>query len=305
MNMRRTTIDLPAASLMVTLCAVWGLNQVAAKVVNAGISPVLQAGLRSVVAVLLLWAWSGLRGVRLFERDGSLPAGILIGLLFAAEFAFLFWGLEYTTASRAVVFLYTSPFWVALGVHVLVPGERLRRAQVAGLLAAFAGIVIAFGDGLTLSDGTQLIGDAMVLTAGMLWGSTTVTVKATRLAGVSASTTLFYQLGVSALVLPLLALLLGERGVFATTPFLWGVFAFQAVIVAFVTYLAWFWLVANYPAGRLSAFTFLTPLFGVIAGALLLGERLSAGLLVSLVLVGLGIWLVNRPPPQGPGEQAV
>ncbi|MBM3538187.1 MAG: DMT family transporter [Alphaproteobacteria bacterium] len=297
MNARRTAIDLPAASLMVTLCAVWGLNQVAAKLVNAGISPLLQAGLRSAVAVLLLWAWSTLRGVRLFERDRSLPAGMLIGLLFAAEFAFLFWGLEYTTASRAVVFLYTAPFWVALGVHLLVPGERLYRAQITGLLAAFAGIVIAFGDGLSLSSGSQLIGDAMVLAAGMLWGSTTIAVKATRLAQISASKTLFYQLGVSAVVLLLLSLLLGERGVFAATPFIWGAFAFQAIIVAFVTYLAWFWLVANYPAGRLSAFTFLTPLFGVIAGALLLDEPLSAGLLVSLVLVGLGIWLVNRPPP--------
>ena len=118
MDTRRTTIDLPAAGLMVTLCAVWGLNQVAAKVVNAGISPVLQAGLRSLVAVLLLWAWSSWRRIRLLERDGSLPAGILVGLLFATEFAFLFWGLEYTTASRAVVFLYTSPFWVALGVQI-------------------------------------------------------------------------------------------------------------------------------------------------------------------------------------------
>jgi drug/metabolite transporter (DMT)-like permease len=297
MSARRTAIDLPAATLMVTLCAVWGLNQVAAKVVNAGVSPVLQAGLRSVVAVLLLWAWSAWRGVRLFERDRSLPAGLLIGLLFAAEFAVLFWGLEFTTASRAVIFLYTSPFWVALGVHFLVPGERLRRVQVVGLLAAFAGIVIAFGDGLTLASGPQLIGDAMLLAAGMFWGSTTVTVKATRLAGVSANKTLFYQLGVSAIVLPLLSLPLGERGIFAPTPLIWSAFAFQAVIVAFVTYLAWFWLVAHYPAGRLSAFTFLTPLFGVIAGAVLLGEPLSAGLLVSLVLVGLGIWLVNRPPP--------
>ena len=138
MTTRHTAIDASAATLMVALCAVWGLNQVAAKVVNAGISPVLQAGLRSLGAAALLWAWSSFRGVRLFERDGSLPAGLLIGVLFAAEFGFLYWGLEYTTASRAVVFLYTAPFWVAVGVHLLVPGERLRREQVIGLSAAFA-----------------------------------------------------------------------------------------------------------------------------------------------------------------------
>jgi drug/metabolite transporter (DMT)-like permease len=298
MAARRTAIDLPAAMAMVTLCAVWGLNQVAAKVVNAGISPVLQAGLRSIGAALFVWAWSASRGVTLFDRDGSLPSGILIGLLFAAEFAFLYWGLEYTTASRAVVFLYTSPFWVALGVHLLVPGERLHRPQILGLLAAFAGVVIAFGDGLTLPTWTQLTGDAMVLAAGMLWGATTVTVKATRLGTVSANKTLFYQLAISALVLPPLSFLLGEPGIFALTPFLVGVLGFQIVIVAFVTYLAWFWLVAHYPAGRLSSFTFLTPLFGVVAGAVLLGEPVSPGLVLAMILVGAGIWLVNRPPPR-------
>jgi len=295
MTTRHTAIDTRAAVAMVTLCAVWGLNQVAAKVVNAGISPVLQAGLRSVGAALLLWAWSSFRGVRLFDRDGSLPAGILIGALFAAEFTFLYWGLEYTTASRAAIFLYTAPFWVAVGTHILVPGERLRRQQVIGLTAAFAGVVVAFGGDMTLPTRNQLVGDAMVLAAGLLWGATTVTVKATRLARVSANKMLFYQLGISGLALPLLSLALGEPGVFAATPFLLGVLGFQIAIVAFVTYLAWFWLVAHYPAGRLSAFTFLTPLFGVLAGAALLDEPLSAGLILALLLVGAGIWLVNRP----------
>jgi drug/metabolite transporter (DMT)-like permease len=149
---------------------------------------------------------------------------------------------------------------------------------------------------MSLPTWTQLIGDAMVLAAGMLWGATTVTVKATRLARVSANKMLFYQLAISGLILPPLSWAFGEPGVFAATPFLLGVLGFQIVIVAFVTYLAWFWLVAHYPAGRLSAFTFLTPLFGVIAGAALLDEPLSAGLVIALFLVGLGIWLVNRPP---------
>src|SRR5688572_31818278 len=106
---RRTHIDATAAALMLTLCATWGLNQVAAKVVNAGISPILQAGLRSAGAALLLWAWSSYRGVPLFNRDGSLAAGIVVGLLFGAEFAVMFWGLEYTTANRGVILLYTAP----------------------------------------------------------------------------------------------------------------------------------------------------------------------------------------------------
>lgn len=295
---RHTRIDATAATLMVVLCAIWGLNQVAAKVVNAGISPLLQAGLRSAGAALLLWAWSHYRGVRLFDRDGSLPAGLLAGALFAAEFALIYWGLEFTTASRAVVFLYTSPFWVAVGVHLLVPGERMRRDQVLGLVTAFAGVVLAFGDGLAFPSWSQLLGDVMLLGAGLLWGATTVVVKASRLATVSASKTLLYQLGVSGTLLPLASLALAEPGIFAPTPFIWSVLAFQTVIVAFITYLAWFWLVAHYPAGRLSAFSFLTPLFGLIAGGVLLDEPITLGLVVAMALVGAGIWLVNRSTPR-------
>lgn len=295
---RHTRIDGAAATLMVVLCAVWGLNQVAAKVVNAGISPLLQAGIRSAGAALLLWAWSSLRGVGLFGRDGSLAAGLAAGMLFAGEFALIYWGLEFTTASRAVVFLYTAPFFVAIGVHLFVPGEHMRRNQVIGLLTAFAGVVIAFGDGLSLPTWGQLLGDIMLLGAGVLWGATTVVVKATRLAAISPNKTLFYQLGISGLVLPFASLALGEPGIFAPTPFIVATLAFQTVIVAFITYLAWFWLVAHYPAGRLSSFSFLTPLFGLIAGGVLLGETISAALVMAMALVGAGIWLVNRSTPR-------
>lgn len=296
MSPRRTHLDATAVALMVTLCAIWGLNQVAAKVTNAGISPILQAGLRSAGAALLVWAWSTWRGVPLFDRDGTLAAGVVVGLLFGAEFAMIFWGLEYTTASRGVVLLYTAPFWVALGAHLFIPGERLRSQQVIGLLAAFAGVILAFSDGLTLPTWQQLIGDMMLLLGGLLWAATTVVIKSTRLATASHNKMLFYQLAVSGIGLPPVAFLLGEAGIFAPTPLVVGTLAFQTIIIAFVSYLAWFWLVARYPAGRLSAFTFLTPLFGLAAGAGLLGEPVSAPLIAAMVLVGAGIWLVNRPP---------
>ena len=216
MTQRHSHLDALAMIMMVGLCALWGLYQVAAKVANAGISPVLQAGLRSAGAAPLLWAWSRWRGVPLFTRDGSLPAGLAAGLMFAGEFALIFWGLDYTPASRAVVFLYTAPFVVALGMHLLVPTERLNRWQVAGLLCAFAGIVAAFGENLSMPTGRQILGDAMLLAAAVLWGATTVLVRVSRLATISANKTLFYQLAVSALALPLASLALGER----ITPFL-------------------------------------------------------------------------------------
>ncbi|EME70152.1 DMT family permease [Paramagnetospirillum caucaseum] len=292
---RHTHLDALAMTLMIGLCALWGLNQVAAKVANAGISPVLQAGLRSAGSTLLLMGWSRWQGIRLFESDGSGRAGLAAGLLFAAEFALIFWGLEYTTASRAVVFLYTAPFVVALGMHLLVPAERLTRNQTVGLLCAFGGIVLAFGDNLSLPDRRQLVGDLMLLVSAVMWGATTVLVRTTRLAAVSPNKTLLYQLGVSALALPVASLLLGEKGVIGEpSALIWVSLAWQIVAVAFASYLAWFWLISRYPATRLSAFSFLTPLFGMLFGAALLGERITWGLGGAMVLVAAGIWLVNR-----------
>lgn len=295
MTERKTHLDALAMGLMLVLCALWGLNQVAAKVANAGISPVSQAGLRSIGAGLLLLGWCRLKGIPLFQRDGSLRAGLAAGLLFAGEFALIFWGLEYTPASRAVVFLYTALFVVALGLHWLVPAERLTRIQALGLLCAFAGIVLAFGDNLSLPDRRQVIGDVMMLVAAVMWGATTVVIRTTKLATVPAAKTLFYQLAVSALTLPPCSLLLGERGIIGTpSALVWASVAFQIVIVAFVSYLTWFWLISRYPATRLSAFAFLTPLFGMLFGAVLLGEHLTWGLGAAMALVAVGIQMVNR-----------
>lgn len=292
----RPHLDRLAIVMMVVLCTIWGLQQAAIKVANAGISPLWQAGLRSLGATLLVLAWARLRGVRLSEADGTLVPGLLAGLLFAAEFALIFGALQYTTASRGVIFLYTAPFMVALGAVWLLPHEHMRRAQWAGMALAFAGVLALFGESLLRPAGEAWIGDLMMLLAAVAWAATTLTVKVTRLGRASAEKTLLYQLAVSALALLPLSLAFGEPGVFASTTAVWASLAFQIVIVAAASYLAWFWLISQYPATRLSSFSFLTPVMGVLAGALLLGETLTPAIYLALTLVGAGIWIANRPP---------
>ncbi|MDY0047499.1 MAG: DMT family transporter [Thauera propionica] len=291
----KTELDRMAIGLMILFCTIWGVQQVAIKLASAGISPVWQAGLRSMVATVIVLGWAVVRRVRVFQRDGTLLPGLLAGVLFAAEFALIFIGLQYTSASRGVIFLYTAPFFVALGAVWLLPQEPMRRAQWAGMALAFAGVLILFGEGLLASAGDAWIGDLMILIGAGFWAATTLTVKATALIRISAEKTLLYQLGVSALVLPLLSLILGEPGVFAPSPLVWASMLFQVVIVAGVSYVGWFWLVRHYPATRLSTFSFLTPVMGVLAGGLFLGEELSQTVFLALGLVGAGIWVANRP----------
>jgi drug/metabolite transporter (DMT)-like permease len=278
---------------MLALTALWGFQQVAIKLTAPDVSLVMQAGLRSLIATALLLAWAQWRGTPLFAKDGTLAAGIAAGLLFGGEFIFIYGGLEYTAASRMVVFIYLAPVLTALGLHWLVPGEKLSRAQWTGVLVAFAGIALAFGEAFAAARGT-LLGDAFGMIAALLWAATTVLVRATSLARASAAKTLFYQLAVSAPMLLAASWLMGERGVVAVTPLAVASLAYQAVIVAFASYLVWFWLLTRYLAARLAVFSFLSPLFGVLFGVTILGEPLRPAFAGAALLVGAGIVLVNR-----------
>lgn len=293
---RKAHLDSLAVVSLVVCSFLWGLNQVAAKVALGEVAPLVQAAVRSLGGVVLVLLWAKLRGIALFQRDGTLPGGLLAGALFAAEFACIFVGLQFTTASRMIVFIYFAPFIVALGMPFIARSERLSWVQTAGLVLAFAGVVSAFAEGFTqpASGPRQWIGDALGVLAAVLWAATTLSIRATRLATASAEKTLAYQLGVSAPLLLTAALWNGDTWPHTLSVVAAGSLAFQTVIVVFASYLLWFWLVRHYPATRLSAFTLLTPVFGLLMGVLLLDEPLTARLLLALAGVTMGMVLVNR-----------
>jgi len=293
-NLPRPNVDAFAASVVVLLCLSWGLSQVAMKIANAGIQPVFQAGLRSALGGLMVVAWCRFRGVALVGRDGTLLPGLLAGFLFGAEFILIYIGFEYTSVSRGILFVYTMPFFVAAGAHFLIPGERLTPLRAFGFVAAFAGVVLVFADRESVVSPDAWIGDLLCLVAALFWAATTMTIKTTRLRKVSAEKVLIYQLGVSALMGLALAPLFGPL-IREITPVVVLAFVYQIFPVVAVSYIAWFWILLRYPAGQLSAFTFLTPVFSVLFGALILSELVTINLAAALVLVALGIYLVNRP----------
>lgn len=280
---------------MVTLCAIWGFQQVAIKAAVDIVPPILQAGIRSAIASVLVVVWMALRGRAMLARDGTLGAGLLAGLLFAAEFLCVFVGLEHTTASRMAVFLYTAPCFTALGLHWSVPGERLRPLQWAGMGLSFAGIALAFADGLTApaSGAVTWVGDVLGILAGAFWGITTVVVRASRLADARPSKTLLYQLVVSAIALLAMAVFTGNGHWPRITPLAAASLAYQGIMVAFVSYMMWFWLLTRYIATRLAVFTFLTPLFGVTFGVVLMHDPIGSRFLAASALVLVGIGMVN------------
>lgn len=291
------SLDAPAIALVLLLCLTWGFNQVVIKLILPEIPPLTQAMLRSSGGLVVVVIIAAIRRVPLWSRDGTLRAGLLIGVIFGIEFVLMYRGLAWTTASRAVVFLYVAPFFVALGSFQLL-GERMTRAQWLGLALSFAAVVLAIGAPQPDVDGWVLLGDLMMLGAGALWGATTIIIKASRLSHVSAEKGLAYQLLVSIPILGIGALAMGETmtavpGALASTLML-----YQAVWVVGATFLLWFVLVKAYSASKLSAFTFLTPLFGVAAGYFILDEPISAAFGAAAVLIVTGLYLVNRPAPR-------
>ena len=295
---RKAHLDALAIGLLVACCLVWGGQQVLAKATIAEIPPIFQAALRLGGASVLLLLWCALRRIPLFKSDGSLGAGLLAGALFAAEFAFLFGALSFSSASRATLLLYTSPFWVASLLPLIIKSERLRLPQWMGLLLAFLAVMFVLREGVTQgASPQQWKGDLLALAGGMSWGLTTVAIRSnSRLMAVSAEKLLFYQVGVGAICLPLLSLLLGEQWVWRWSTFGMVSLAFQTVVGAFASYLVWMWMLGRYPATRLSVFVFLTPVFALLFGALWLGETVSVNLVVGIALVGAGVVLVNRRP---------
>jgi drug/metabolite transporter (DMT)-like permease len=295
MTERKQHLDTLAVSLLLACCLFWGFQQILIKTTVGEVPPLWQASIRFVGATALLWIWCVVRGVKLFARDGTLRAGLLAGLLFAGEFSCIYLGLRDTTASRLTVFLYTSPFVVALLLPRLVPAEKLRPIQWVGLVIAFAAVAVAFSEGFTgASTARQLRGDALALAAGVLWGLTTLVIRASNMARASAEKTLFYQVAVTAVAAPFISLALGETWSLTYSTYAWGSIALQTVIGAFASYLTWMWMLRHYPATQMSSFTFLTPVFALVFGVVLLKEPLTLQLMLALCGVAAGIVLVSR-----------
>jgi drug/metabolite transporter (DMT)-like permease len=287
-------LDAASMVLVVLICLTWGFNQPAIKLAIHDVPPLTQCAIRSSLATLIVLGLMRLRGLPIAARDGTLGAGLIAGLLFGVEFLLIYRGLLYTTASRAVLFIYLAPFFVVIGARWLFPGDRFGLMQWLGLLMAFVGMVVAFGVPAPATEPYQLLGDVMMAFAALGWAATTLIIKSSALARVSPEKTLLHQLVVCVPMVALGALLFGERITAMPSAVALGSLAYQTIVVG-TTFSLWFALIVKFSASRLSAFTFLTPLFGVAAGHLVLGEPLTPAFALAVLLVAAGLILVNRP----------
>jgi drug/metabolite transporter (DMT)-like permease len=294
--LRKDRVDLSGALMLGGFSVLMGVNHTMVKVVNEGMAPILQAGVRSAIAFPVVLAFALIARRRLSLSDGTFWPGLFCGLLFAAEFLALFLALDRTTVGRVAVLFYTMPFWVALAAHFLIPGERLTPRRVVGLVLALGGVALALGS--AEEGGGSLAGDLLSLFAAACWAGIALTARLTRLSTASVEMQLLYQLGVASIVLLALAPLESPLIRDLVPAHLWMI-VFQAVVIIAMGFLMWFWILKVYPASDMAAFGFLSPLFAMLFGWAALGEPLTAELLGAMALVGAGIFLVAWKPRRG------
>lgn len=292
----RRPVDMMAGVAMLVFCLALGLQQVAIKAVATEVSPLAQIAIRSFLAALLVGGLMVWRGVCLAELRAGVGPGLLVGLGFTFEFVFVAVGLNYTLASHMSVFLYTAPIFAALGLHFLVPGEQLVKRQWLGMVIAFGGLVVAMAPiGGVSVNGATLLGDMLGLLAGASWAMTTLVLRRSSLSEAPPLQTLFYQLVTAAALLLPVAALRGDLGSMAVTTSAVTSLAFQTLVISFGVLLLWFALLRRYLASQLGVLSFLAPVFGVLFGAMLLEEPLTASFLVGGVILLGGVMLVTRP----------
>lgn len=291
--------------VLLVLGLIWGGNMASIKIGAREIAPIFQAGLRSAIAALCLYAWMLYKGIPAFPGRQVTFHGAVLGLMFGGEFALLYVGLNHTLASRGYVLLYTAPFFAALMAHFFLRDDRLSLSKSLGLVLAFSGVVALFSRDLGGASLGYLFGDLLALSAGCVWASTTIYLKRFLVHKIHPAQSLFFHLFFSTPLLFGLSLIMEDKLVWGLSAPTIAAVLYQAVIIAFLSYLTWFMLVHRFPASLLHAFSFFTPVAGVfISGWLILGEPLNLRLLMSLALVSLGLLMVNRTPKPGIRDRA-
>ncbi len=286
-------LDLKAVVILIIVTLFWGFNHPAIKISNQGVSPIFASTLRSIIASICGLIYCLRKGEKVFHKDVMLFHGLMVGLLFGVEFACIYFGLLYTDAARSVLFVYLSPFVVAIGAHFFLKGDQLTFLKILGLVLAFTGILVVFGGRPRTAKAGMYFGDILQIAAGVLWGATTLYIKKFMAKKVEPINTFLYQLFFSIPILLVASIILEPKWIFKVDPYIVGSLFYQSVIIAFITYFVWFRLIHEYSVSRLSVFTFLTPIFGVLFGVFFLQEELTVSLMVGLPLVSTGIFLVN------------
>ena len=290
--MTNKSIDGVAASFLIVFSILLGLNQVCVKLVNVGMHPVFQVALRSTLAIIPILLYCYFTKKKIIISDGSFIPGVIAGILFAVEFIFLFTALDYSTVTRVSLIFYTMPVWLTLSAHFLIDNDKLSLKKIIGLALAVFGLILAIYEPSGEYNEKQFFGDLYSLLASFCWAAIAIMLKTTRLNKSIPETQLLYQLIVSGIILLPISFLFNDfiRDMNINLVF---IFLFQVIIIMCLGFIGWLWVMSRYSASSTSSFAFLTPIFGVLFGWLIMDDNINLQIYLSLFLTCMGIYIIN------------
>ncbi len=292
---KKARIDFFGAGALISFSLLLAINHIVIKVVNTGLNPIFFAGCRSVISFFILIIWMRILRKPIVFKYNMILISTLAGLLFALEFLFLFLALDFTTVSRNSLVFYSMPIWLSILAHFLVPDEPLNKFKFFGLICAFTGVSLSLSinfDDFTLSKG-EILGDLFAFLAALTWALLIILAKGTKFSHMTPEMQLIWMVMVSGPVLILFSILFWDPIRDFQIIHFWGLI-FQSVVVVAGGFLFWLWLLRIYPASGVASFSFLTPIFTIFFGWLLLNDEINSTFLLAALMVVLGLILVNK-----------
>ena len=292
---KKTKIDAFGAIALIAFSLLLGINHVVIKIVNLGLNPIFFAGIRSFIAFFFIIFWMRLANKPIVFNKENFKISLIAGVIFAFEFLFLFLALDFTSVSRNSIIYYSMPLWLTILLFFTKSNERNSFLKSLGLILAFTGVVISvtnFEIKLILNS-TNFIGDILAFLAALFWAILIIIAKNSNFSKVLPEMQLLWMVMVSAPILTIFSIFIEEPIRDFEIIHIWGVL-FQSIIVVAGGFLFWLWLLARYPASGVASFSFLTPIFTIFFGWLILGEVITTNFLIAAFLVISGLILINK-----------
>jgi drug/metabolite transporter (DMT)-like permease len=288
---RRAASILQFYVLIGLVTSLWGLSFPTMKIGLEAMQPFTFLLFRSLVSSITIFALILIRQGALRPPKGR-PEFWWNAILHNMMFILLYYGAAITTSGRTSVFLYTQPlFYAALAVW-LIPSERLGVRSLLGFIAAFIGIIFMFGEKFDAGEAHAFLGDGLVILAALIWGIQSLYLRQ-NLKGIDPFRIAAWTQMVSIPFFLFVALLMGSEFPDLTNPAVILSVGYNGFVGTGLVMVLWVRLLAGYPPTRVSAFMFLTPVFGVFTSSMILSESLTRFMLAGAALVAAGIYLVN------------
>lgn len=284
-------LPFPAATFTTFLCTIFGANAVAIKISLFGVGAFTTAGIRFSMATIAIFLWAYATKRPFVIKKSQAKQLLILSLMFTVQLSLLYLGISRTTASRGVLMINTQPFFLLFLAHWFIPGDRITKNKVLGLLLGFSGMALVFLGEKGVPTEVE-IGDLMVLITSFLWACNTVYTKRI-IDNFVPFQIVLYPMVFSVPFFFLAGYFWDVKVITHLDLKVLSALIYQGLVTASFGFVAWNSMLQKYGAVSLHSFIFIMPIAGVLLGGLVLGEAITWDILLALAFIASGIVVVN------------